>query len=68
MSPERSSTSGLWLFKTDPDTYSFDDLLKRKNDVWDGVKNAVALKHLRGVQKYDRVLVYHTGGEKAIEG
>jgi predicted RNA-binding protein with PUA-like domain len=60
---------GLWLFKTDPETYSFEDLLRKKGgDVWDGVKNAVALKHLRAVSEGDRVLIYHTGDEKAIVG
>jgi predicted RNA-binding protein with PUA-like domain len=64
-----SKTPGLWLFKTDPDTYSFADLSRKKSgDVWDGVKNAVALRHLREVREGDRVLIYHTGDEKAIVG
>lgn len=71
--PSRSngplSRQSFWLFKTDPDTYSFQDLAaKKKGDVWDGVKNAVALKHLRAVAAGDRVLVYHTGDEKAVVG
>ena len=57
-----------WLFKSDPDTYSFDDLQRDGKTVWDGVSNNVALKHLRGTGKGDRVLVYHTGKEKAIVG
>ena len=60
---------GTWLFKTDPETYSFQDLAaKTSGDVWDGVKNAVALKHLAGAREGDRVLIYHTGAEKAIVG
>ena len=57
-----------WLFKSDPDTYSFDDLHRDGKTVWDGVSNNVALKHLRGAAKGDRVLVYHTGKERAIVG
>jgi predicted RNA-binding protein with PUA-like domain len=57
-----------WLFKSDPETYSFDDLQRDKKTVWDGASNNVALKHLRSTRKGDRVLVYHTGKEKAIVG
>jgi predicted RNA-binding protein with PUA-like domain len=57
-----------WLFKSDPDTYSFEDLQRDRTTVWDGVSNNVALKHLRNTRKGDRVLVYHTGKEKAIVG
>ena len=57
-----------WLVKTEPGTYSYDDLEKAGKAVWDGVKNPVALKHLRAMQKGDEVLVYHTGDEKAVVG
>lgn len=57
-----------WLLKTDPETYSFETLRKRKSEVWDGVKNNLALIHLRNMKKGDQVLVYHTGGEKAVVG
>lgn len=57
-----------WILKTEPSTYSFDDLLREKTAVWDGVKNPVALKHLRAMQRGDEVLVYHTGDEKAVVG
>ncbi len=57
-----------WLFKTDPETYSWDDLVKAKRDVWDGVANPLALKHLRQVKKGDEILIYHTGEEKAVIG
>jgi predicted RNA-binding protein with PUA-like domain len=59
---------GLWLFKTEPSTYSFDDLAREKKTTWDGVKNAVARKHLREIARGDRVLIYHTGDEKAVVG
>ena len=57
-----------WIVKTEPSTYSFDDLARQKTAVWDGVKNNLALKHLRQMQPGDRVLVYHTGDEKAVVG
>lgn len=57
-----------WLVKTEPSTYSFDDLDREGITTWDGVKNPLALKHLRAMQPGDDVLVYHTGNEKAIVG
>ena len=57
-----------WLVKTEPGDYSFEDLRKEKETVWTGVKNAVALKHLRAMRGGDRVIVYHTGSEKAAVG
>ena len=57
-----------WLLKTEPSTYSFADLEKAKKAVWDGVTNPVALKNLRAMKAGDRVVVYHTGDEKAAVG
>jgi predicted RNA-binding protein with PUA-like domain len=57
-----------WLFKEEPDHYSFDDLARDKRSVWAGVENNLALKHLRSVKQGDRVLYYHTGKEKAVVG
>jgi predicted RNA-binding protein with PUA-like domain len=57
-----------WVVKTEPSTYSFDDLARQKTAVWDGVKNNLALKHLGSMQPGDQVLVYHTGDEKAVVG
>jgi predicted RNA-binding protein with PUA-like domain len=57
-----------WLFKEEPDHYSFEDLFHDKRTVWDGVENNLALKHLRSIQRGDRVLYYHTGTEKAVVG
>lgn len=57
-----------WLVKTEPGDYSFEDLLREKETVWTGVKNPVALKHLRSMKRGDRVVVYHTGSEKAAVG
>jgi predicted RNA-binding protein with PUA-like domain len=57
-----------WLFKEEPAHYSFDDLVRDKKTVWDGVENNLALKHLRAVKKGDRAFFYHTGDEKAVVG
>jgi predicted RNA-binding protein with PUA-like domain len=57
-----------WLLKTEPNDYSYADLEKDGRAVWDGVKNPVALKHIRALQPGDQAFVYHTGSEKAIIG
>jgi predicted RNA-binding protein with PUA-like domain len=57
-----------WLFKTEPGAYSYDQLERDRRTVWDGVKNALALKHLSGVAAGDELLFYHTGDEKAVVG
>jgi predicted RNA-binding protein with PUA-like domain len=57
-----------WLFKTEPEEYSYADLERDKKCVWDGVSNNLALKHLREVKLGDEILIYHTGNEKAIVG
>jgi predicted RNA-binding protein with PUA-like domain len=57
-----------WLFKEEPSHYSFDDLKRDKKAVWSGVKNNLALSHLRKVAKGDQVFFYHTGDEKAVVG
>jgi predicted RNA-binding protein with PUA-like domain len=57
-----------WLFKTEPASYSWQQLVREGRTVWDGVRNALALRHLAGVAKGDEVLVYHTGDEKAAIG
>src|SRR5437773_10703158 len=57
-----------WLLKTEPNTYSWDDLQHDKRTVWDGVSNPTALKHIRSMKKADVALIYHTGDERAIVG
>jgi predicted RNA-binding protein with PUA-like domain len=57
-----------WLFKEEPEHYSFDDLMKDRNVRWEGVRNNLALKHMRSIKKNDLVLYYHTGSEKAAVG
>lgn len=58
----------FWLFKSEPDCYSYANLEKDRTTNWDGVTNALAQKHMREVKKGDRVLFYHTGDEKAVVG
>jgi predicted RNA-binding protein with PUA-like domain len=60
--------ASTWLLKSDPDTYSFLDLLRDGKTVWDGVSNNLALKHLRSMRGGDRALIYHTGEERAVVG
>jgi predicted RNA-binding protein with PUA-like domain len=57
-----------WLFKSEPDCYSFADLERDGATLWDGVTNALARKHLREVRPGDKIWYYHTGDEKAIVG
>jgi predicted RNA-binding protein with PUA-like domain len=58
----------MWLLKTEPGEYSYDDLERERRGRWDGVTNPVALRNLRAMKAGDRVLVYHTGDEKAAVG
>ncbi len=60
--------AGHWLLKTEPSAYSFAQLQRDRRTVWDGVKNPMALKHLSQVREGDRLLIYHTGDEKAVVG
>ena len=57
-----------WLLKTEPGEYSFEDLVRDGRAVWDGVTNALALKHLRAIRKRDQLLIYHTGTVRAAVG
>lgn len=57
-----------WLVKTEPDTYAWDNLVKDKTTVWDGIRNFQARKFLKEMKKGDTVLVYHTGDDKSIRG
>jgi len=61
-------TMSYWLLKTEPNDYSWADLERDGGTVWDGVKNNLALKHMRGVKSGDRAFIYHTGKERAVIG
>jgi predicted RNA-binding protein with PUA-like domain len=55
-----------WLVKEEPEHYDYDQLVRDRKTVWAGVKNPLAQKHLRGIQRGDRIFYYHTGKEKAV--
>lgn len=57
-----------WLVKTEPGTYSWDDLVRDKKTVWDGVRNFQARNNLKTMKKGDAVFIYHSGDEKAVIG
>jgi predicted RNA-binding protein with PUA-like domain len=57
-----------YLLKTEPSVYSFADLQRDKQTIWDGVTNPVAVKHLREMKAGDRLVIYHTGDEKSAVG
>ena len=57
-----------FLAKTDPETYSLDDLEREKRTVWDGVTNAQAVRAIREMRPGDRVLIYHSGGVSGVVG
>lgn len=57
-----------FLAKTDPETYSVDQLEREHKTVWDGVKNPQALRAIVQMRPKDRVFIYHSGGNSAIVG
>ncbi|MGD0547195.1 MAG: EVE domain-containing protein [Terracidiphilus sp.] len=57
-----------FLFKSEPNVYSFDDLLRDRETVWDGVTNPTAVKHLREMKAGTKWIFYHTGDERAAVG
>jgi predicted RNA-binding protein with PUA-like domain len=57
-----------WILKTDADVYPFDQLAREGRTTWDGVSNAVALKHLRSMAPGDAALIYHSNVGKELVG
>src|SRR5271157_4385803 len=57
-----------FLFKSEPGVYSFDDLLRDGETVWDGVTNPTAVKHLREMEPGTKWIFYHTGDERTAVG
>ncbi len=57
-----------YLLKTEPDAYSFADLERDNETIWDGVNNPTAVKHLREMKKGDKLIIYHTGDERTAVG
>jgi predicted RNA-binding protein with PUA-like domain len=60
--------TAYYLLKTEPSEYSFADLARERETVWDGVANPVALKNLSGMHPGDRLLIYETGNVKSVVG
>ncbi|MBF8248273.1 MAG: protein of unknown function DUF55 [Bacteroidetes bacterium] len=57
-----------WLLKTEPTTYSYEDLVKQKKARWDGVMNPVAIRNIGLMKTGDLAFIYHTGDVKAVVG
>jgi predicted RNA-binding protein with PUA-like domain len=57
-----------YLLKTEPSVYSFSDLERDGETIWDGVTNPAAVKFLRGMKHGDDLVIYHTGDEKTAVG
>jgi predicted RNA-binding protein with PUA-like domain len=57
-----------FLFKSEPAVYSFDDLVRDQETVWDGVTNPIAVKHLREMKPGTKWIFYHTGDERTAVG
>jgi len=57
-----------FLAKTDPDTYSIDDLKKDRKTEWDGVRNPAAVNAIKSMKPGDQVIIYHSGGQPAVVG
>ena len=57
-----------FLFKTEPEVYSFDDFLADKETVWDGVTNPTAVKFLREMKAGTKWIFYHTGDDRTAVG
>lgn len=57
-----------WLVKSEPSTYSFDDLVRDGRTVWDGVRNNAAALHLKAMRTGDEVLFYHSQDGKVVVG
>jgi len=57
-----------FLAKTDPDTYSLDDLKRDGTTEWDDVRNPAAVNAIKSMKPGDTVIIYHTGNEKAVLG
>lgn len=57
-----------YLLKTEPSEYSFEDLQRDAETVWDGVHNPVALRNLAGMKSGDKLIVYETGDHKSAVG
>jgi predicted RNA-binding protein with PUA-like domain len=58
----------VWLLKTEPEEFSFDQLVERGTEPWDGVRNPAALRNLAAAREGDTCVIYHTGDERQAVG
>lgn len=57
-----------WLMKSEPESYSWNDLVRDKGTEWDGVRNNAARLHLKAMKAGDEALFYHSMSDKAVVG
>jgi predicted RNA-binding protein with PUA-like domain len=57
-----------WLMKSEPESYSWNDLIRDKGTEWDGVRNNAARLHLKAMKKGDEAFFYHSMSDKAVVG
>ncbi|HKP36999.1 MAG TPA: EVE domain-containing protein [Pyrinomonadaceae bacterium] len=67
-SKKASDPAGFWLVKQEPESYSFEDLVRDGRTDWTGVRNFQARNHLRQMKAGDKVLFYHSGASKSVVG
>jgi predicted RNA-binding protein with PUA-like domain len=67
---QREAAMAFWLYKSEPDVFSWDDLVKagKAGTEWTGVRNYSARNFMRAMKKGDRGFYYHSGGDKAVVG
>ena len=58
----------LFLAKTEPGTYSIDDLKRDQTTAWDGVRNPFAVQAIKSMRPGDRILIYHSGAQRSVVG
>ena len=69
MTPSKpDDAASNYLLKTEPSEYSFADLQRDKETIWDGVSNPVAVKNLREMKPGARLVIYETGDQKSAVG
>src|SRR5919201_2018460 len=67
-SVEPSQAVTAWLLKTEPSEFSFNDLVARGVEPWDGIRNPFALRNLQAAQVGEPCVIYHTGDERQAVG
>ncbi len=58
----------FWLMKSEPGSYSWDDLVRDRRTEWDGVRNNAARLHLKAMKAGDQAFLYHSMTDKAVVG